>query len=92
MLFVTRRYGDSPKAGFDSRAIRGVAEAVLVPQFLFNFGVDLIERLLLGIFVIRRSGFCRNFAEDLLAVYMFRNRTTTVPTPGNPPDPNAGFS
>src|SRR3954447_16672835 len=54
---------DLAKASLGLRAIRRVADAVLASQLFFNLGVDLIERLLLRILVVRASGLVRNFPQ-----------------------------
>src|ERR1700739_1296848 len=52
-------------------AVRGVAEAVLVPQFVLDLLIDLIDRLLLADLEHASAGFLGNALEHLLAVRMF---------------------
>src|SRR5579863_6806444 len=61
-------YGQADFAKSRFCFVRRIAQAVLVPQFLFQAGIDLLDGLFLGDFIKTAPGLLGNLLQDLFAV------------------------
>ncbi len=68
LIFLPGRKPDGVIARSRILSVGGVAKAVLIPQFLLNLVVYLVDRLLLGDFKKTAPGLFGNALEDLLAI------------------------
>src|SRR5271157_4805948 len=69
-VFVGGGQRDLVIASSGDSFVGGVAQAVLVAQFLFDLGIDLIDRFFLGHLEETSASFSRDLLQDFLAVGM----------------------